>query len=172
MHRALLIDHACLLRQHGLGVVGRHAQKRNEPHPENCTRPAYENGTARTDDVARAHLRRHSGGKRLKRADTPLLPAAVQSELAERALHALAEAAHLHESRADGEQKPHGHQKHDQHVVRQVAVDGNDYVEYELFHLIETSYSFFPTRTQEVENKNREKISAKMRCDFRLCLFA
>ena len=126
MNGAVLVDLARLLREDGLGVVGRHTEERDEPHPEDGARAADQDGAAGTHDVARADLRRDGGGERLKRADAALLLAAEEVELTEDAAHALSEEANLHELGADGEHQAHGNEQDDEHVVRQIGVDGYD----------------------------------------------
>ena len=44
------------------------------------------------------------------------------------------EAAHLHESRTDGEIKTRSDKEDDQDVIRQVRIDGDDDVEQSIFH--------------------------------------
>ena len=126
VHGTVLIDHAGLLRHDGLGVVGSHAQKRDDPHPEDGARAAHDDGAAGTHDVARAHLGRDGGGQRLERRHAAALIAAAQAEVAGRAAPALAEAAELDRLGAHGEPDAHAEQQDDQDVVGQVVVDGGN----------------------------------------------
>lgn len=73
-----------------------------------------------------ADLRGNGCGERLKRADAAPLLATEEIELSEDAAHTLAEEAYLHELRADGENQTHSHEQDDEHVVRQIGVDGYD----------------------------------------------
>ena len=77
VHRAVRIDDARLLGENRLGVVGRHTEERDEPHPEDRARAADEDRAAGTDDVARADLRRDGGGERLERAHAAFLLASA-----------------------------------------------------------------------------------------------
>ena len=104
VYRAVGVDSTGLLRKDGFCVVGRHAQEGDEPHPENCARAADENGAACADDVARADLCGNSGSQGLERAHTAFLLAALKGKRAEEPSHAFAEAANLHEARANGEE--------------------------------------------------------------------
>ena len=115
--RAVGLDHACLLREHRLGIDRRHAEERDDPHPEDCAGAADEDRAAGADDVAGADLRRDGRRQRLERTHAGFVLLAVEAELTEEAPPALAEAAHLHELRADGEIQTRAEEQDDQHIV-------------------------------------------------------
>ena len=112
-----------VLRQHGLGVNGRHAEKRRHPGPEQCARAAADQrrGTAR--DVAGADLRRDCGRQRLKAAHAlGVRLFAAQRKAAEHTAEAFAKAAHLHAAQPHG--KVHARadqQKQQQRVPQNIA---------------------------------------------------
>ena len=110
---AIGIDSTGLLRKDGFCVVGRHSKEGNEPHPENSARAADEDGAACADDITRADLRSNGGGQRLERAHAAFLLAAFEGERAEKPSHAFAEAANLHEARANGEKQTRTDQEND-----------------------------------------------------------
>ena len=86
-----------VLRQHGLGIDGRHAEERRHPGPEQCTRAAADQRRGAAGDVAGAHLCRNGRRQRLKTAHAlGVRLFAAQREPAEHAAEALAKAAHLH----------------------------------------------------------------------------
>ena len=66
VNRTVGVDHAGLLRHDGLGIIGRHAQKGDEPHPEDGAGATYQNGAAGADDVTGADLRGNGRGQGLK----------------------------------------------------------------------------------------------------------
>ena len=115
--RAVRLDHTRLLREHRLGIDRRHAEERDDPHPEDRAGAADEDRAAGADDVAGADLRRDGRRQCLERAHAGFVLLAVETELAEEAPPALAEAAHLHEPRADGEIQTRAEQQDDQHIV-------------------------------------------------------
>ena len=115
--RAVRLDHAGLLREHCLGIDRRHAEECDEPHPEDRAGAADEDRAAGADDVAGADLRRDRRRQRLERAHAGLVLFTVETELAEEAPPALAEAAHLHDLRADGEIQARTNEQDDQHIV-------------------------------------------------------
>ena len=84
---------------------------------------AGQDGAAGADDVAGAHLGGDGGGQRLEGGHTAFLCAAAEVHLTEELLHALAEAAYLHEAGADGIPQAHAYQQEDEDVVGQVLVD-------------------------------------------------
>ena len=118
VHRGLVV-----LRQHGLGVNGRHAEKRRHPGPEQRARAAADQrrGTAR--DVAGADLRRNGRRQRLKAAHAlGVRLFAAQRKAAEHTAEALAKAAHLHAAQPHG--KVHARadqQKQQQRVPQNIA---------------------------------------------------
>ena len=102
MDCAVRVDDFGLLGERRLGVIGGHAEQRDNPHPEDCAGAADEDSTASADDVSGADLRGDCGGKRLERAHVTAVIAARERKAAEHLL-SLAEAAELHAPRADGE---------------------------------------------------------------------
>ena len=115
--RAVRLDHAGLLCEHRLGIDRRHAEECDEPHPEDRAGAADEDRAAGADDVAGADLRRNRRRQRLERAHAGLVLFTVETELAEEAPPALAEAAHLHKLRADREIQTRTNEQNDQHIV-------------------------------------------------------
>ena len=98
VHRGLVV-----LRQHGLGVNGRHAEKRRHPGPEQRARAAADQRRGAARDVAGADLRRNGRRQRLKAAHAlGVRLFAAQRKAAEHTAEALAKAAHLHAA------QPHG----------------------------------------------------------------
>ena len=115
--RAVFIDLPGGQRERRLGVNGRHAEKGDDPHPENRAGAAGQNRAGRADDVAGADLRGNSGGERLKGAHAARVLLAAERKIAEHAAHTLAEAAHLHKARADRVPQPDGDEKKDENIV-------------------------------------------------------
>lgn len=134
MNDAFAIDDTHLLREHGFSVVRGHTEECNEPHPEDRTRTTDQDRAARTDDVAGADLCRNSGGERLEGAHAALLLFAEERKAAKNALPAFSEAANLHEARSDGEVEACADEQDDQHVIREIRIDGNDDVQQSFFH--------------------------------------
>ena len=128
VHRAA-VDRAVFIhlpggqRERRLGVNGRHAEKSDDPHPEDCAGAAGQDSAGRADDVSRADLRGDGGGERLKGAHAALVLLAAKREIAEHAAHPLAEAAHLHKARADRVPQPDGDEQKDENVVGKVCVE-------------------------------------------------
>ncbi len=120
---AVLLHHAGLLCQDCLCIDGCHAEEGDDPHPEDGTRAADENGTARTDNIACAYLCRNGGCQCLEGRESALFFAALEGQIAEYLFHALAEATHLHEACADRVEQAGSHQEEDQNIIRQVLID-------------------------------------------------
>ena len=114
---AFLVDDLRLLRENGLGVVRRHAEQRDDPHPEDRARAADEDRTACADDVAGADLRGNGRCERLERAHGAAAVTARERKLSEHLLPALAEAAELHAARADGEEQARADEQNQQDIV-------------------------------------------------------
>lgn len=120
--RAVLLG-AVGLCQAGLGKDGGHAEEGGEPHPEDGAGPAHDDGGGGPRQVAGAHLGGHGGGQGLKRAHAVvagLFPA--EADLAEDLFTALAEAAHLHESQAEGEIDARPAEQKEEEVVPEIVV--------------------------------------------------
>ena len=118
---------AGILGQRGLCVDGGHAEESDDPHPKDGAGAAGEDRAGGTHDVAGTHLRGDGGGQRLEGGHAAFLRAAPEVHLTEKLLHALAEAAYLHEAGADGVPQADAHQQEDEDVVTEILVDlGND----------------------------------------------
>ena len=117
MGLAFIVDNLRLLCENGLGVVCRHAEQGDDPHPEDRTRAADENRAASADDVTGADLGGNSCRKRLERAHGTATVATRERELAEHFLPALTEAAELHAPRADREEQARADQQDQQDVI-------------------------------------------------------
>ena len=135
MDAAVSIHHAGLLRQHRLGIDGRHAEEGNDPHPENRTGTADEDRTAGAHDITGAYLRGNSRGQCLEGGKAAMLLSAMEIDVAEYPAHTLAKAAHLHKAGTDGEIKTRAHQQDDEDIIREIAVDFLYDVEQCCFHL-------------------------------------
>ncbi len=120
---ALLVYLAGLDGQSGLGVDGGHAEKGDDPHPEDGPRSAGEDGSGGAHDIAGAHLGGNGGGQGLEGAHPAGLLPAPEAQVAEYLPHPLAEAAHLNEAGADAVKQAHGDEQEDQDVAGQVVVD-------------------------------------------------
>ena len=73
---------------------------------------------------------------------TAVLLAAVEGEFAEHLSHAFAEAADLHEARADGEEDACAYQQRDEDVVRQCRVDQLDDVQQRIHKTVTPMHGF------------------------------
>ena len=135
LYAAVLIDLAGFLRQHGFGVDGGHAEKGDDPHPENSAGAADEDSAAGTDDITGTDLGGDGGGQRLEGAEPSLLLAAVHAEVAEHPAHPFAEAAYLHKAGADGKVQSGAYQQDNENIIRKIAVDGLNDFEQCCFHL-------------------------------------
>ena len=60
-------------RQHNLGKLGTHAQKRADPHPEHSARTAQRDSAGNAGDIAGAYRRRKRGTYSLERRDGAFL---------------------------------------------------------------------------------------------------
>ena len=114
--------HARLLRQHRFAVNRRHAEERDEPHPENCAGAADETRAAGADNIPRADLRRNGGRQRLKGGKPAFVAFSVQGEVAEGQPHALPEAAHLYKAGAHGIEYAGADEQNDENIVRKTGV--------------------------------------------------
>ncbi len=121
--RAVLVDLPGGQRERRLGINGGHAEKGDDPHPEDGAGAAGQYSAGRADDVAGADLRGDGGGERLKGAHAAFMLLAAEREIAEHAAHPLAEAAHLHKARADRVPEPDGDEKKDENIVGKVCVE-------------------------------------------------
>ncbi len=108
---AVLVDDPGLLCQYGFGIDGGHAEKGDDPHPEDCAGTADQNCTAGADNVAGSDLGGNGSGQRLEGAHAALVLTAVHIEVPKYLAHALAEASHLHKAGPDGEVEAGGYQK-------------------------------------------------------------
>ena len=124
------IDLTRLLCEGCLGVDGCHAEEGDDPHPENSTGTADQNGAAGTDDVTRTDLCGNGGCQRLEGGKT----VTAFFALAEHTAPAFAKAAYLHEAGLDGVKDANADQKDDEDVGGDVAVCGSYNVEKKLFH--------------------------------------
>jgi len=122
LYLAVLALYAGLLRQHGFRVYRRHAEEGYYPHPEYRAGATGEYRAGGAHDVARADLGGDSRGEGLEGAHAALMLFAVELEVAEYLLHALAEAAHLHEVGLYGVPEAYADKKYHQNIVRKIAV--------------------------------------------------
>ena len=120
---AVFVIPAGLDRQRSLSIDGSHAEKCDQPHPENRAGAAGKDRAGSADDVAGADLGSDRSSQCLERAHTALLRAAVKGKVSENLMHAFAEAAHLNEAGLDGVPEAHSNQQEHQNVVGQIRVD-------------------------------------------------
>ena len=117
MYIALVVSYLGLLGQNSLGVDGGHAEKGNDPHPEDGPRAADQNGAAGAHNIACAHLGGNGGGKGLEGAESALPLSAAHGEFAKGAAHALTKAADLYKAGLDGEKDAGAYQEQHKDVV-------------------------------------------------------
>ena len=120
---SVLMNYAGLLSENGLAVYCRHAEESDDPHPQNGSGAADENGSAGTDDVSGTDLSGDGGGQRLERGKSACLAAAVKADAAEGFFHTFAETANLNKAGADGIEKTGSYEQNYENVVRQIGVD-------------------------------------------------
>ena len=114
---AVLFDDAGLLGERSFHADRDQPEEGDDQHAEDGAGAAGQDRAGRADDVARADLSGDGGGERLERAHAGLVLFTVETELAEEAPPALAEAAHLHKLRADREIQTRTNEQDDQHIV-------------------------------------------------------
>ena len=117
MNAAVGIHHAGLLRQHRLGIDGRHAEEGNDPHPEDRTGAADEDRTAGAHDITGAYLCGNCSRQSLKGGEATLLLSAAEIDVAEYTAHSFAKATHLHKAGANGEVKSRADEQDDENIV-------------------------------------------------------
>ena len=92
--------------QHHLGILGRHAEKRRNPHPEHRSGAAQGDGPGHSGDIARTDRSGQCRAHRLKRgpAPAPKAPAHLPD--------GGPQLPHLHGPGLPGQQHSHGQQQH------------------------------------------------------------
>ena len=93
------------LGQHGLGIVGGHAQEGDDPHPEDSAGSADEDGPTSTYDIAGAHLGGNGGGKRLEGAHAASMAAAMEGDVSKQPPAPFGKASDLNETGFNGEEQ-------------------------------------------------------------------
>ena len=120
---AVLFDDAGLLGERRFRVDRGHAEKGDDPHPEDGAGAAGQDRAGRADDVARTDLSGDGGGERLERAHAAVMLLAAQRQVAEHAVPALLEAADLNEAGLDGVPQADADEEKYENVVAEIGVD-------------------------------------------------
>ena len=97
--------------QNGLCIDGSHAQKGDDPHPEDGPRPAGEQSAGGAHNVARANLGSNGGSQGLKGAHAALLLFATERQSTEYLTEPLTQTAHLNASGLKGEKQSGSYQQ-------------------------------------------------------------
>ena len=118
---AVFILFAEMHREYRFGKLRRHAGQRDQPHPEQRTRPAAENRRGHPRDIAGAHRGGHRGHQGVERgniAGRPFLAAAAPHHP-----ETVENAALHHETVADGQEKAGSRQKRQQYGAADETVE-------------------------------------------------
>ena len=100
--RAVRLDHTRLLREHRLGIDRRHAEKRDDPHPEDRARASADKGCRRSGKVSCTYLSRDGCRDGLERSHLAFFVLfTVHAEMPEYLMDALPELSDLDKSQAD-----------------------------------------------------------------------
>ena len=89
LDRSVLLYDTGFLRKRCLGIDGRHAKERDDPHPENSAGTTGKDRAGSSDDISGSDLSCDRGCKSLKRAHTGVVFFSVECQCSEYTRHSL-----------------------------------------------------------------------------------